>query len=336
MTATKDASLARFRNVVVAALVGDAMGTPTEGMAADLVRERFGWVSTFSGQGTDDSLMATVLARALIKSDGFTSADTWARCLLEEHGSIQTQSGYFFASVLHTVEKLRRGYRPSEVGFGNMPSSSSAMCIWPVSLIYAANPDDAARQAYELASLLHPAPTDHCADAAAALAAAISAAFLPGARLGTCIDDALRCVRPASGEPFRRVLLGAIQLATGARSYVEFRAAFQSRYSRPIFCDALETVPAAFGLTVLADGDLKTAVEYGANFGRDADTIASMAGALAGALAGGLPAEWVSALDETQQLTADELAAALFNSAGERTRASRDRHLQTLAVLQEA
>ena len=336
MTLSEQAMRSRFLNVVVAARVGDAMGSPTEGMSVDLILERFGWVSTFSGQGTDDSLMATVLARALIESGPFTSADTWAEWLLREHGSMLDQSRYFFVSVIHTMEKLRRGYRPSEVGFGNMPSSSAAMCIWPVSLIHAANPDAAARQAYELASLLHVPPTDHCADAAAALAAAISAAFLAGARLGTCIENALRCIRSTSGEPFRRTLLGAIELATRADSYVEFRSQFQSRYSRPIFCDAMETVPAAFGLAMLADGDVKNAVEYGANFGRDADTIASMVGALTGALADDPPAEWTAALDEAQLLAAQDLAADLFNSAVDRARASVDRNIQVLALLQEA
>ena len=49
----------RFLPVVVGARVGDAMGSPTEGLSAEEIRERFGWVDAFTGDGTDDSLMAT-------------------------------------------------------------------------------------------------------------------------------------------------------------------------------------------------------------------------------------------------------------------------------------
>ncbi|MGZ5432547.1 MAG: ADP-ribosylglycohydrolase family protein, partial [Thermoanaerobaculia bacterium] len=42
--------------------------------------------------------------------------------------------------------------------------------------------------------------------------------------------------------------------------------------------DARETVPVALSLFYLANGDPRQTILYGANFGRDADTIASMAG----------------------------------------------------------
>ena len=44
------------------------------------------------------------------------------------------------------------------------------------------------------------------------------------------------------------------------------------------------------------DGDYREAVLGGVNYGRDCDSIATMAGAIAGALGGlgGVPADWVS------------------------------------------
>jgi hypothetical protein len=53
-----------------------------------------------------------------------------------------------------------------------------------------------------------------------------------------------------------------------------------------VMCDSRETVPAAIALALLASGDPVTAVTYGANFGRDADTIACMAGYICGAFTG--------------------------------------------------
>ncbi len=324
----------RFLNVVIAARVGDAMGTPTEGLSAAEINESFGWVTEFHGAGTDDTLLASVLAKVLVDTQGAARADDWAAELCKERPRILDKQQYFFASVLHLLEKLRRGYRPSEVALGNMPSSSSAMCIWPVSLVNAADPESAGRQAYDLASLIHVAPVDHCADAAAALAAAIASAFLPGADVMSCLDHALRAIRPKSGQPFRTVLSGAVQLALTSDSYESFRADFQAHYSRPIFCDAMETVPAAFGLAVLADGDPKKTVEYGANFGRDSDTIASMAGALAGALAAELPSEWLAALGDAERAEAKRVADELARTARTRNAIKRERMLATTAFLE--
>ncbi len=41
----------RFLAVVVGARVGDAMGAPTEGMSAEAIAARFGWVDGFAGEG---------------------------------------------------------------------------------------------------------------------------------------------------------------------------------------------------------------------------------------------------------------------------------------------
>jgi ADP-ribosylglycohydrolase len=324
----------RFLNVVLSARVGDAMGTPTEGLTADDIHEKFGWVSTYEGDGTDDSMMANILAEVLIESKGWATADEWAGKLVLNFDEIQLNRDYFFESVLHLVDKLKSGYRPSDVALGNMPSSSSAMCIWPVGLVNAANPDEAATHAYQLAGLIQVAPADHCTDAAAALASAISAAFLPGADINSCVEQALRCIRPVSGTRFRDALERAVELARHSDSYESFREEYQSTFSQPIMCDALETVPAAFGLAVLAAGDPKKAVEFGANFGRDADTIACMAGALTGALAAEFPDEWADSSSASDYAGAAKIAADLAATALEKNRVLRDRSATAAAFLE--
>jgi ADP-ribosylglycohydrolase len=65
----------RILAVVVGARVGDAMGAPTEGMEPDEIERRYGWVAGFTGTGTDDSLMASLLIEALVLSGGHTSLD---------------------------------------------------------------------------------------------------------------------------------------------------------------------------------------------------------------------------------------------------------------------
>lgn len=304
-------TLRRFQNVIIGARVGDAMGTPTEELSPDQIGAQFGWLTTFEGDGTDDSLMATILAETLVASGGTATLDDWAEQLLAHHSEVLEKADKFFPSVLHLVEKLKFGYLPSQVAVGNMPSTSSAMCIWPVGLVNAGNPAEAARQALELARLIHTNEVDACTDGAAALAAAIAAAFVPGATIRSTLDAAIGGTRRLSGREMSETIVRAVALADDCASYVDFRTEFHRSFARPIVCDALETVPAALALCALADGDLSRAVEYGANFGRDTDTIASMSGALCGALADEIPPAWIDTLGDEALEATRELSVGL-------------------------
>ena len=214
-----DELTARFIPVVVGARVGDAMGTPTEGLEPAEIAERFGWVSDFAGDGTDDSLMASMLAEALIATDGRASADAWAAQWVQEGEAIRAKRDKFFISVLHTVQKLRYGWLPSRVAMGNMPSSSSAMAIWPVGLVNAGHPWEAADQAYSLAALIHVGEVDFCQDAAAAMAAAVAAGLRPGVSLREAFANALPTLRPISGNHMRE-LIASLEMADSAVSGV--------------------------------------------------------------------------------------------------------------------
>src|SRR5205814_1204972 len=56
----------RAEGCLIGGLIGDAMGTPSEGLEPDEIERRFGWIDRFSGDGTDDSIMKYLLADALI------------------------------------------------------------------------------------------------------------------------------------------------------------------------------------------------------------------------------------------------------------------------------
>ena len=80
---------------------------------------------------------------------------------------------------------------------------------------------------------------------------------------------------------------GAVAMAAGVAEEFRDRAyAGAATLFRRIGCDSRETVPITLALFELAGGDVERCVTCGANFGLDADTIASMCGALAGAPAG--------------------------------------------------
>ena len=57
------------------------------------------------------------------------------------------------------------------------------MCISPVGIVNACNPQQAADQTYNLASLIHVHDVSFCQDGAAAMAAAVAAAFDPAGKI---------------------------------------------------------------------------------------------------------------------------------------------------------
>jgi ADP-ribosylglycohydrolase len=296
------------------------MGAPVEGLEAEDIRARFGWVDTFTGDGTDDSLMASLLADALLAGGGHAGADAWAAQWIAQRERMLAKRDRFFPSVLHVADKLANGYPARRVALGTMPSSSSAMCIWPVGLVNAGDPRAAADQAYALAALIHVGDVDFCQDAAAAVAAAVAAGLRPEASVADTAAEALAVLHPTSGEPMRRLIEEAMALAAETREHRRFRERYLARFRQRIACDSRETVPAAFALTAIAGGDLRRGVELAVNFGRDADTIATMTGAMCGAIGGpdAIPEAWIDALGATAIHDAEELARRLADVAREK------------------
>lgn len=286
-----DASATRFEHHVYACLVfgvvGDAMGTATENLEPEEIERRLGWVDKLEGDGTDDTIMRNLLIDALVATDGYADADSWAAEWERHRAAIFGEKvGRFFPSVLHAVAKLRHGYTPRTLAIGNMPSSSSAMSIAPVGIVNAGNPRAAAAQAMEVASLIHLAEVGFCQDGAAAIAAAVAVALTPGATIDSVLRAAVGAIKPWSGAEMRGLIERSLALAAQRPGYKEFRRAYHGAFRRQIPCDSRETVPAALALVRIANGDPWQAAVLSANFGRDADTIGCMAAAVCGALSG--------------------------------------------------
>jgi ADP-ribosylglycohydrolase len=161
-------------------------------------------------------------------------------------------------------------------------------------IINAGNPRQAALETYEVAGLIH---HNFSRDGACSMAAAVAAAFSPGASVDSILQAAVEYLPPCSADLMRGYIQTTLSLARSTGAYPVFRERYYAeRILQGIAMpDARETVPVALSLFYLAEGNPKQTILYGANFGRDADTIASMAGALSGALHGAshLPGDWV-------------------------------------------
>lgn len=306
-------------------LIGDAMGAPVEGWDREKIKAEYNWLCDFAGDGTDDSAIKMILCDAILKNDGYVTADEFAQAFIDVRDQYYE---LFFTPVRNMLHKVECGISlPVNAGWGNMHSSSSAMSISPMGIINACNPRQAAIETYDVAGLIHSGETGFCRDAACAMATGIAHAFIPEATVESVVEACTAYLHRASAAEMSGLIERALQWAKETNDYEAFCEKYHAEGRQTLICDSRETVPAALALFYLAAGDLAKTIEYGANFGRDADTIATMAGALAGAYsgAGGLRPAWVEKLKTTgaydrQKELAGKLADISVRKANEQVR----------------
>jgi ADP-ribosylglycohydrolase len=311
----------RVLGALLGGLCGDAIGRPTESLHYETIAERFGRIEGpmtdrrgGPGDGTDDSALKHLLCTAIVRAEGEVTAGDWAQVWRE-----QMVPGQYWVPIQNAYYRLMvQDVAPDEVGTGTMLSNSSAMCIAPVGIVNAGNPAAATREALSVARLVHRGVP---LEAAGAVAAAVAAALDEGATVDDAVAASTASLPPES-EMIPAIASG-VALARECGDYETFRAAFYERLLRPwpdrapgfsTAVDPRESVPAALGILLLAGGDPVETILGCANFGRDADTIATIAGAIAGALRGAsaLPADWTAAVRAANPVDQDELTEALL------------------------
>jgi ADP-ribosylglycohydrolase len=282
---------------LVGGLIGDAMGAPAEGLHYDEVAARFGELSEFQGTGTDDSAIRLILVDAILKNDGHVTADELAESFLRNKEKYYRLFFIPVKNMLHKVES--RLSLPVYAGLGNMHSSSSAMAISPMGIVNACDPRQAATETFDVAGLIHAGDATFCRDGACAIAAAVAEAMKVDATVGSVLEAAIGFLHPISSAEMIESIRESVTRARRTGDYERFRKAFYETSLRDIISDSRETVPCALSLFYLAKGDPVKAIGYGANFGRDADTIATMVGAIAGAYAGAsaFPEHWLATVE---------------------------------------
>ncbi|MCY4652033.1 MAG: ADP-ribosylglycohydrolase family protein [Dehalococcoidia bacterium] len=308
-------------------LIGDAMGAPTEGMHYRQIIEKFGpeGVTDFEGVGTDDTAIRGQLIDAIYKSDGHPTVDHFAQSFAD----FRDQNRHlWFIPVRNAFHKFDQGVElPAYAGWGNMQSSSTAMAISPMGIINACNPRQAALETMDVASFIHNGPSGYCRDAACAMAAAVAAAFDANATIESVVDAATRYLLPVSAGEIKATIAAAMDLAAESDSYELFRENYYARFQRTVLADSMETIPATLAILTLAEGDPERAITWGANFGRDADTIATMVGGVVGALHGasGLPSAWVAKVEANADVTYRDDSQQLADVVRRRMQESKER-----------
>jgi ADP-ribosylglycohydrolase len=225
----------------------------------------------------------------------------------------------FYAPVQNAYFKLIvEGVPAEECGAGNMISNSSAMAISPIGIVNAGNAARAYREAVSVARLIH---RGIALQAAGVVAAATAEAFREEATLHSVVAASLSFLPP--GSEMAAAIEAGVALARASNTYEDFRDRFYEQLLRPwphrnravsIALDPRETVPVALGVCVLAGGEPEETILGCANFGRDADTAATIGGAIAGALQGAraIPSRWVDVIFAGSSVDQDDLAARLL------------------------
>jgi ADP-ribosylglycohydrolase len=286
----------RVYGALIGQAVGDALGAPTEGMTRAEITATYGWVDDFVSDdpaGTDDTEYAVLTAQTILRhGHSLTPADVtaaWRETLLEQDGGFH--GGGF--SEMTAINNLRAGLVAPQTGTDNheMWSDGTAMRIAPVGVFCAGDPREAARLAAIDAQVSHARDGIYCGQA---VAAAVAAALVESS-WEAVIEAGLAVLPPGSWSA--RTITRAVDIgrrAPGLRPAVDQLYEEISLFHYPWADVAPEATALAFGVLAAAQGDYVDAVLAGVNVGRDADTIAAMAGGMAGALHGAqaVPRQW--------------------------------------------
>jgi ADP-ribosylglycohydrolase len=326
--------------------VGDALGAPPEGKDPEEIRQRYGWITDFvepwdgpsplgkgDGRYTDDTHMVQILSQIYVDAADHLDVYRFAREIvppiadqpryIPERGQEMLLLDRLFYPEKWLFMRLRlANVDPRIGGLGNMVNCGAAMYAAPVGIVNACDPANAYREAIEIFSAHQ---YSYGLEAAGVMAACVAAAFCPDATVDSIIDTAFTVAKEGTRSAIAAVV-DCAQEQTGWQTAIgplreamrPFDGAADDFHNRgngsddwnPSRTHSIEEVPIALGFLVVSNGDFEQSIFGGANYGRDCDSIAGMAGAIAGAMhgAGVIRQEWIEQVNEANRVDLSELA----------------------------
>lgn len=288
------------------------------------------------GHVTDDTLMTRALVDvyATVRDhlSAFSVADHLVPLLIGEKRWIPEYESEglllhrIFLAEKWLVARLHYGHiDPREAGVGNIVNCGATMYVAPIGIANAGSPDTAYAEAIDVAGAHQ---SSYGREAAGVFAAAVAEAMRPGATVDSVLDTAIRLANDGTKDAIEAVTAAASGLPDWRTSLAGLRAAVEPfdtvgpEYRKPARdarmpnrTKSIEELPIALGMVRVAGGDYREAVLGAVNYGRDSDSIATMAGAICGALGGSaaVPPEWVEQVSTASRLDfrepADTMAA---------------------------
>ena len=316
----------KYRGSLLAGAAGDALGRPAEGIPASEVRRRYGTLEDFQpwrnwrrgpvGTITDDTQMTMCVAESIVAHGHLVPGDLAERFIAWL--PVGRGKGRTCVGAIERLESGEPWYRAGLPSAGN----GAAMRVAPVGLRHASELDALRREAALSAVVTHADPMA----VTSAVAQAFSVAYLLHRPAGSLdVQDYLVSLQAVladvhdPGAPERRTGAGrgAVRLAdrlveVGDMLDLTPAEAFACLWNGAF---VLESLPAALWCFLHSPEDPEQVLVTAANQGRDADTVAAMAGNLVGAYLGEavLPRRWLDDLEYAAELR--ELADRLCELA---------------------
>ncbi|WP_369168641.1 ADP-ribosylglycohydrolase family protein [Streptomyces sp. R28] len=275
------------------------------------------------GHVTDDTLMTHALIRVYAQVrdhlDAYAIADHLVPDLMTNPRwipELQAQAlplHRIFLAEKWLVTRLHYGHvDPREAGVGNIVNCGAAMYMAPAGLVNAADPRAAYAEALDIAGAHQ---SSYGREAAGVFAAAVAAACTPGATPESIVTACLTLAKDGTRAAIEQVCEAASHYTDFESALTPLREAVTPYDTvgpdyrqpslgarRPSRLHAIEELPVALAMLLVANGDYRQAVLGAVNYGRDCDSIATMAGALAGALGSPPPEDWSKAVAEASRL----------------------------------
>jgi ADP-ribosylglycohydrolase len=342
--------LSKVRGCLYGGAIGDALGAPAEWKFPPEIQERYGEIVDFvepwdgpspigkgDGRFTDDTHMTQLLGQIYVEAgrhlDPFIFAERIVpliadepRWLAERGQEMPLVDRLFYPEKWLLIRLRLANADPRLGGVGNMVNCGAAMYAAPVGIVNACDPLAAYREAIEVFSAHQ---WSYGLEAAGVMAACVAEAFRPEASVDSIVEAALAVAKEGTKEAIAAVayearwhddwrdaiqaLRDAVRLFDGsAEDGVRDRGNRTDDWA-PSRRKSIEELPVALGFLIVAKGDFEQAIVGAANYGRDNDSIAGMAGAIAGALHGDavIRPEWIAQVNAANRVDLDPLARDL-------------------------
>jgi ADP-ribosylglycohydrolase len=348
---------------LVGGSIGDAFGIRVEMMHYRDIKEQYGWVTHFDDLPPRKPSTQSPLERwnpmgvQLENVDGFHPLGRWTHdvgaytddmryrlmachAMLKKGGPI---NGADFAETWFNYRLMVEGadeYEPTLSWPGPQKAYGRAMASLP-RLTHLSSQQRACFSGWDgPMGFLHAGDPAAAAESGYAMAVAIATALTPDATIEDVVDQVLEhaWVLGNHATEFKGRLERAMEIAANCSSPFEFYEPFYKEFlvTFPPWeaVWSLEMIPAALAICVIAGKDTEQVIIGAANIGRDADTIAGIAGELAGALYGidSLPKAWVEkVLKYNPEPDMEKMSADLTHLMSELNQAQLERSKKLLS-----
>lgn len=298
----------------------------------------------YKGDGhiTDDTLMTHALVEVYAQAGRHLDAYDIATYLvpkmmneirwIPEFDAEGTLLQRVFLAEKWIVAKLHYAHQdPREAGVGNIVNCGAAMYMAPVGVVNAGN----ARAAYlEGIDLAGTHQWSYGREAAGIFAASVAAGLRPGATAASIYDecvalahDGTRAALVTLRDVVEQACVDGViedqwELNKRLREAIKPYDTVGDTYREPAMdarrasrTKSIEELPVALALVLAHDGDFEKSVLGATNYGRDADSIATMAGSVCAAMGGMdvIPPQWIETVETASKIDVGAVADVLVD-----------------------